>query len=45
VSIEEVKEFMNRFGAVTEVAPVKSYNQTISLSKAIYDMEIEQKEL
>lgn len=35
---------MGRFGTVIEVAPVKNYNETISLSKMIYDLQVELKE-
>ena len=38
-------KFMSQFGEVTEVAQVKNYDETISLSKNIYDLEIEIKEL
>jgi len=40
-----VQIFFSQFGTVKEVAPVKDYDETISLSKKIYDLEIEIKEL
>ena len=32
---------MNQFGTVKEVATVKNYSDMISLSKKIYDIELE----
>lgn len=34
---------MSRFGDVSEVAPVKNYSESISLSKKIYEMKMEKK--
>ncbi len=42
---EDVHNFMSQFGTVMEVAPVRNYNETIALSKKIYDLEINRKEL
>lgn len=42
---EDVHNFMAQFGGVAEVAPVRNYNETIALSKKIYDLELELKEL
>ena len=36
---------MSQFGTVVEVAPVKNYKETISLSKDIFDLEVELKQL
>lgn len=36
---------MSQFGNVIEVAPVRNYNETIALSKKIFDLEITRKEL
>lgn len=36
---------MGQFGTVLEVAPVRNYSETISLSKKIFDLEIELKEM
>lgn len=36
VSDHEIYNFFNKFGMVTEVAPVKNYSETIELSKEIY---------
>lgn len=36
VTEEEVKHFFSQFGKVLEVAPVKDYDETISLSKTIF---------
>ena len=38
-------KFMGQFGQVVELAEVKDYDETISLSKDIYDLEMEVKEL
>lgn len=36
---------MSQFGRVVEVAAVKDYDESISLSKDIYDLEVKVKEL
>ena len=36
---------MSQFGNVIEIAPVKNYKETISLSKKIFDIEVEIKKL
>jgi hypothetical protein len=36
---------MSQFGRIVEVAAVKDYDETISLSKAIFDLEVKVKEL
>lgn len=41
----EVKEFMGQFGKVVEVAAVRNYDETISLSKDIFEKELEVKHL
>jgi hypothetical protein len=36
---------MSQFGRIEEVAAVKDYDETISLSKTIFDLEIKVKEM
>jgi hypothetical protein len=45
VTAGEVHNFMGQFGRVLEVAPVRDYDETISLSKKIYELEVELKQL
>jgi len=35
---EDVHAFMGQFGRVVEVAAVKNFNESINLSKKIYDL-------
>lgn len=42
---QDVRNFMSQFGKIVEIAPVKDYDESINLSKTIYDLEVEVKEL
>lgn len=41
----DVEAFMAKFGKVVEVAEVKNYSGLIEMSKSIYDIKLEIKEL
>lgn len=43
--MEQVEAFMGQFGTVMEVAPVMNYNETIALSRKIFEEEIELRKL
>jgi hypothetical protein len=38
-----IKEFIGKFGNVSEVAAVKNYSDLISISKDIYDIKLKLK--
>lgn len=40
-----IKEFIGKFGNVSEVAAVKNYSDLISISKDIYDIKLKLKQL
>ncbi len=44
ITDDDVRRFMEQFGKVVEVAAVRAFDESIHLSKRIYDLEVQIKE-